>query len=97
MEEWRWDGSIWDFAETIQWALVFRQLSKDRPAGWSAMVSDPKMIEQKANEYGITLRAITDEMLRIGTDLKNMYAIIDARNENQSSDEEILTADTDNG
>ena len=62
MEEWRWDGSIWDFAETIQWALVFRQLGKDRPAGWSEMVSDPKMIEQKANEYGITLRAVTDEI-----------------------------------
>lgn len=48
MEDWKWDGSIWDFAETIQWALVFRQLSKDKPEGWSKMVSDPKMIEQKA-------------------------------------------------
>ena len=40
MEEWRWNGSIWDFAEIVQWALVFRQLSKDKPAGWMDMVSD---------------------------------------------------------
>lgn len=81
MKEWRWNGSIWDFAETIQWALVFRQLSKDKPDGWSNMVSDPKMIEQKANEYGMTLRAITREMLRIGTDINNMFAILDKRDE----------------
>ena len=32
-------------------------------------------------EYGITLRAVTDEMLRIGTDLKNMYAILDKQDD----------------
>jgi len=83
MEEWHWDGSIWDFAEVVQWALVFRQLSKDKPAGWSKMVSDPKMMEQKANEYGMTLRAVTDEMLRIGDSLKRMYEIMDKRAENE--------------
>lgn len=83
MEEWHWDSSIRDFAEVVQWALVFRQLSKDKPAGWSKMVSDPKMIEQKANEYGMTLRAVTDEMLRIGDSLKRMYEIMDKRAENE--------------
>ena len=83
MEKWHWDGSIWDFAEVVQWALVFRQLSKDKPAGWSKMVSDPKMMEQKANEYGMTLRAVTDEMLRIGDSLKRMYEIMDKRAENE--------------
>lgn len=86
MEKWRWNGSIWDFAEVVQWALVFRQLSKDTTAGWSNMVSDPKMIEQKADEYGIALRAVTSEMLRIGDSLKRMYEIIDKRAE--SEDEE---------
>ena len=76
MEEWHWDSSIWDFVETIQWTLVFRQLSKDKPLGWSKMVSDPKIVEQKANEYGMTYRAITNEMLRIGEHLKNMLDII---------------------
>ena len=79
MEEWRWNGSIWDFAEVVQWALVFRQLSKDKPAGWIDMVSDPKMIEQKANEYGMTLRAVSNEMLRIAESLERMYAIMDKR------------------
>lgn len=83
MEKWHWDGSIWDFAEVVQWALVFRQLSKDKPAGWSKMVSDPKMMEQKAEEYGITLRAVTDEMLRIGDSLKRMYEVMDKRAENE--------------
>lgn len=76
MEEWRWDSSIWDFVETIQWTLVFRQLSKEKLLGWSKMVSDPKIVEQKANEYGMTYRAITNEMLRIGGHLKNMLDII---------------------
>lgn len=44
------------------------------------------MIEQKADEYGITLRAVTSEMLRIGDSLKKMYEIIDKRAE--SEDEE---------
>ena len=83
MEKWHWDGSIWDFAEVVQWALVFRQLSKDKPAGWSKMVSDPKMMEQKAEEYGITLRAVTDEMLHIGDSLKRMYEVMDKRAENE--------------
>jgi len=77
MEEWRWDSSIWDFVETIQWTLVFRQFSKEKPLGWSKMVSDPKIVEQKANEYGMTYRAITNEMLRIGRDLNNMLDIIE--------------------
>ena len=77
MEEWHWDSSIWDFVETVQWTLVFRQLSKDKPLGWSKMVSDPKIVEQKANEYGMTYRAITNEMLRIGELLKHMLDIIE--------------------
>lgn len=77
MDEWHWDGTIWDFVETIQWTLVFRQLSKEKPLGWSKMVSDPKIVEQKANEYGMTYRAITNEMLRIGGHLKNMLDIIE--------------------
>lgn len=52
------------------------------------MVSDPKMIEQKAYEYGITLRAVADEMLRIGTDLKNMYAILDKKEDCADTDNE---------
>ena len=79
MKEWRWDGTIWDFAEVVQWALVFRQLSKDKPAGWSQMVSDPIMIEQKAEEYGMTFRAITDEMQRIGADLDRMMAMTEKK------------------
>ena len=43
------------------------------------IVSDPKMIEQKANEYGITLRAVSNEMLRIAESLERMYAIMDKR------------------
>ncbi len=77
MDEWHWDGTIWDFVETIQWTLVFRRLSKEKPLGWSKMVNDPKIVEQKSNEYGMTYRAITNEMLRIGGHLKNMLDIIE--------------------
>lgn len=83
MNEWRWNGTIWDFAEFVQWALVFRQLSKDKPAGWSQMVSNPKMIEKKAEEYGMTFRAITDEMLRIGTNLDRMMSITEKKEDSE--------------
>ena len=88
MDEWHWDGTIWDFVETIQWTLVFRQLSKEKPLGWSKMVSDPKIVEQKANEYGMTYRAITNEMLRIGGHLKNMLDIIEK--EDTSTEKECV-------
>ena len=83
MKEWHWDGTIWDFAEVVQWALVFRQLSKNKPARWSQMISDPKMIEERAEEYGMTFRAITDEMLRIGTDLDRMMSITEKKEDSE--------------
>ena len=47
------------------------------------MVSNPKMIEQKAEEYGMTFRAITDEMLRIGTDLDRMMSITEKKEDSE--------------
>lgn len=52
------------------------------------MVSDPKIVEQKANEYGMTYRAITNEMLRIGGHLKNMLDIIEK--EDPSTEKECV-------
>lgn len=71
MEEWHWNGTTNGFIEVVQWAFTFRQLSKDRPAGWMDISSNPQMMEQKADEYGMTFDALASEMLRIAQDYKN--------------------------
>ena len=43
-KDWKWDGSLWEFLEIVQWTLVTRQLGKDQPeaksdAGWSHPVN----------------------------------------------------------
>lgn len=76
---WRFDGTLWEFVETVQWVLVLRQLKKaDRPDIAEIVVS-PEKIEAAAEEYGITMRATVNEMLRISKDALNMYRAIDAQ------------------
>ena len=78
-KDWKWDGSLWEFLEIVQWTLVTRQLGKDQPEGWSKMITNPQMIDMKAEEYGITLRAINDEMYRISQDGKRMFELLDMK------------------
>ena len=41
------------------------------------------LFEQKAEKYGMTFRAITDEMLRIGADLDRMMAITEKKEDSE--------------
>lgn len=43
-------------------------------------MSNPEKVRQKADEYGMTMRTIVNEMLRIGKDGKAMFAAIDETN-----------------
>ena len=88
-QEWRWDGGIWPFIEIVQWAFVFHKLGKEGQPGFMDIMSNPEKVRNKADEYGMTLRAIINEMLRIGEDGKAMYAAIDEekRREQEESQE----------
>ena len=66
-EEWRWDGSLWGFIEIVQWAVLFHRLGTEKPVGWSEIMTSPDMVRTKAEEYGLTYRAIAKEMVRQGS------------------------------
>lgn len=76
-QEWRWEGGIWSFIEIVQWALVFHKLGKEGKSDFAETMSSPEKVMQKADEYGMSMRAITKEMLRIGEDAESMFWAID--------------------
>ena len=79
-KSWHFDGSIWEFLKTIQWALVFRQLIiDDRISEWSEIGSNEAKLKDTAAAYGITYRRIAEEMENISQRLTTAYALIDLR------------------
>lgn len=84
--DWRWDGTLWDFVEIVQWAMVFHTVAKNNePDAWKA-VSDPKLVREYEDKHGITRRAVVSEMLRIGNDGANMFWAIDEEKQRQRRD-----------
>ena len=81
--QWKFDGSIWEFLGTVQWALVFRELGRSGRRHVLEIASKPDQVEAAAQEYGITYRVLANEMQRISKDALRMFAILDA-----SKDEE---------
>ena len=75
---WKFDGSIWEFLGTVQWALVFRELGRSGHRHVLEIVSKPDQVEAAAQEYGITYHALVNEMQRISKDALRMFAILDA-------------------
>jgi len=71
-DNWKFDGTIWDFIETIQWALVIREASKRNDPDIGIIMTTPNLIFRKADEYGITREAIISEMLTIGATARNL-------------------------
>lgn len=79
-QEWNFNGSIWEFVKTVQWALVFRQLIiENRISDWSEIGSNEEKLKQTSAGYGITYRRITEEMSEISKRLCTAYALIDLR------------------
>ena len=77
---WGFDGSAWEFARLLRWALVFRQLIvENRIHDWSEIGTNEEKLKQTAADYGITLRNISEEMTRISQELSVAYAMIDLR------------------
>ena len=76
--DWKWNGTLWDFVEIIQLAMVVRDVGKTN--GDLDIISDPKRVLEYAYDHGITRRAVIREMLRIATDGANMLWAIDEAN-----------------
>ena len=78
-KEWRWDGGLWSFIETVQWAFVFHRLGKEGAPGWQNIMTSPERVRAQAEEYGMTWKAIAREMVRHGNDALSMLGVHDAR------------------
>ena len=69
---------MWSFVEVVQWACVLYKLGQEGKPGFYTTMTDPKKVKMKAEEYGMTMRAVANEMFRIGKDAK---ALLDAVSE----------------
>ena len=78
-EEWRWEGDLWSFIEIVQWALVFHQLGKEPSPELSEIMISPERVRSKAEEYGMTWRAIAKEMIRCGNDALSMLDVLNSQ------------------
>lgn len=77
--QWIWKGTLWDFVDTVQWAMLMHELAEEQKTDLGAIMSSSDRVVQEANARGITRRAIVREMLRIAQDGMEMYRIIDEK------------------
>ena len=79
--DWRWEGTLWDFVDIVQWAMLMHILSERHEADTWNILSNPSLVREKADSFGLTRRAIVSELLRIGTDGEAMFKAIDSLTE----------------
>ena len=77
--QWKWKGTLWDFVDTVQWAMLMHELAEEKKPGLGAIMSSPDRVKQETTARGITRRAIVREMLRVAQDGMEMYRIIDEK------------------
>ena len=77
--QWKWKGTLWDFVDTAQWAMLIHELAEEKKTDLRAIMSSPDRVRHEANERGITRRSVVREMLRIAQDGMEMYRIIDEK------------------
>lgn len=85
-KEWRWEGGLWSFIEIVQWALVFHRLGKEDMPGWNDIMTSPERVRAKAEEYGMTWKAIAREMVRHGSNALSMLDFHDVQREEEFQD-----------
>lgn len=65
-KNWRWNGSVWDFMATIQWALVCHELGVQQRPNLAKVITSPERVAAEAEKLGLTEEAIAEEMIWIG-------------------------------
>ena len=82
--DWKWEGTLWDFVDVVQWAMLMHRLNETHETDAWEILSDPRRVREKAEEHGITRRAIVREMLRIGRDGEAIFRAIDGHNNSKN-------------
>ena len=69
---WKFDGGIWTFVDLVKCSLVLWKMRKDDIIPIEErgrIMSDPDLLNMKAEEYGMNEYSISKEMVRIGQDV----------------------------
>ena len=75
-QSWRFEGTILDFIDLVQWVLVLRKLCEEGEESRFEILCHPELVRQEAADLGITKEALVREMLRIGRDAESMIGHI---------------------
>ena len=69
---WKFNGGIWTFVDLVKCSLVLWKMRKDDIIPIEErgrIMSDPDLLNAKAEEYGMNEYSISKEMVRIGKDI----------------------------
>ena len=73
MKEWHFDGNPLEFLWMVRWAILLRELYKEKHPDPLDILLDTKKAESALIQHGITEKAITLEMLDNGFQLIAMF------------------------
>lgn len=71
MEEYKFDGSAYEFLGIMKWSLVARQMQKDHRKDCSDVLKDSAKVGEVADEYGMDEYVLIKELIRLTDELKN--------------------------
>lgn len=71
MEEYKFDGSAYEFLGIMRWSLVARQMLKDHRKDCSDVLKDSDKVGEVADEYGMDGYVLIKELIRLTDELKN--------------------------
>ena len=71
MEEYKFDGSAYEFLGIMKWSLVARQMQKDHRKDCSDVLKDSAKVGEVADEYGMDGYVLIKELIRLTDELKN--------------------------
>lgn len=71
MEEYKFDGSAYEFLGIMKWSLVARQMQKDHRKDCSDVLKDSVKVGEVADEYGMDEYVLIKELIRLTDELKN--------------------------
>lgn len=71
MEEYKFDGSAYEFLGIMRWSLVARQMLKEHRKDCSDVLRDSDKVGKVADEYGMDGYVLIKELIRLTDELKN--------------------------
>lgn len=71
MEEYKFDGSAYEFLGIMRWSLAAREMQKEHRKDRFGVLRDSTKLEEVADEYGMDDYVLIKELIRLTDELKN--------------------------